>query len=308
MAIDCNPRGSTNAPSNHRPAENPTGPVHAPTVFNHMDQPTRHRPRIRAVVAVAAVLAAAACAEASDANPAPARVETATETTPSAAVDVGDSATSTEPASSTPLAPTSVNSAPVITSAPDVLVELDPADWTALERWRLPALGGVTFGVSEGSVVHHDGHEQMDRGRSLPTMILALITDNVGSGIEPTVDTITTAIQRYGTARPDGTRLEIFGLDLTGWEFALDDIGAATDQRQPLYLLPAMPLGARGETFWEPFPIVTDRSACVPFTSISATSCVSALPASRLPPRKERLTYFGRAVIGSRPAYARSSQ
>ena len=52
----------------------------------------------------------------------------------------------------------------------------------------------------------------------------------------------------------------------------------------------------------------TDRSAWVPFTSISVTNWVSALPASRFPPRNERLTYLGRPVMGSRPAYARSSQ
>ena len=58
----------------------------------------------------------------------------------------------------------------------------------------------------------------------------------------------------------------------------------------------------------EPSKPSTDRSACVPFTSISATNWANALPASRLPPRNERLTYFGRAVIGSRPAYALNFQ
>lgn len=147
-------------------------------------------------------------------------------------------------------------------------LELSEADWSGLTEWTLGALGGLTFGVPAGHVVHHDADMvtirdsfDFDRGRYEPSMIIAL-TAQTGSGdaVFSIEDFTNSAIAGVGTAEPTYELLSLFDQELEGWRFNMDD----NQPVGPHYLYSAYPAGAGGPTAWQPFPLAELFLAEVP--------------------------------------------
>jgi hypothetical protein len=153
---------------------------------------------------------------------------------------------------------------PTSIAAPDRQAEREPltlpaATWDDLEEQFLPALGGVRFGVRPEYSIHHDANMvvirprfELDSGRYLPSMILAMVRSYPdGTVIETLDDFIGPAISAVGTAASNGMTLSLLGQELDGYSFRLND-----DQPVgPHYLFSAYGEGAQGPTAWQPFPV-----------------------------------------------------
>jgi hypothetical protein len=200
----------------------------------------------RAALTVAVALGLAACGTDDDGSD-PAAAATVEAETP--ATDTPTSATSEAPTAD--------------------VVEFPDIDRSGFVPWRLAAIGGVDFAVPPGSSVHHAGDMvlvrdrwEVDEGRYLPAVVIALISQRPGSpGPVTTVnDLVTFGINDFGTAEATGRAVEVDDVTLEGWSFtAADglDIG-------PHYLFASMPRPIETPSAWQPFPLATLYMADTP--------------------------------------------
>lgn len=137
-------------------------------------------------------------------------------------------------------------------------LELGEPDWGGLTEWYLPALGGLTFGVPDGYVVHHDADMvtiresfDADAGRYVPSMVLGLVAKN-GSrqAVTAVTDMTQRAIDGIAKAESTGASFELFDVSLEGFRFRLNP-GLADG---PHYLYGAYPDGSDGASHWQPLP------------------------------------------------------
>ena len=131
---------------------------------------------------------------------------------------------------------------------------LSSPDWAGLDRWHLSAIGGITFGVRPEYVVHHDNHMitirdrfENDRGRSLPTMVIAQVNTSFITPISELDDFLDPS--GLGESGPNGLTLDMFDRSLDGYTFTGDP-----GRSDPIYMYPAYGPGYRGQSAWQPFP------------------------------------------------------
>jgi hypothetical protein len=137
-------------------------------------------------------------------------------------------------------------------------ISLPEASWDELEERFLPALGGMRFGIKPEYSVHHDANMavirqgfETDSGRYLPSMVIALVGQYPDGSFLHTVDQFTgPAVNAVGSATANGTTLNMFGLELAGYSFRLNE-----DQPVgPHYIYSAYGRTGEGPTAWQPFP------------------------------------------------------
>ena len=202
--------------------------------------PTR---RARSTTASGAVLAAALAVAACGSDDGSATGTGTEPTTQPSATAIATAAPSTAASTTTP---TSIE-----------VVELGEADWDGLDPIELPAMGGLRLGVEPEWSVYHDNYMatirprfEQDRGRTLPTVVAALVYNErpteVGATVEDIVD-----IGFLGTATPNGRMLELFGSTWQGYSFRLaDGLPPA-----PHYLYPTVGPAMVTATAWQPLPL-----------------------------------------------------
>lgn len=148
-------------------------------------------------------------------------------------------------------------------------LELPEIDRAALETISVPVAGGVTFGVEPGWSIFHDNNYvairpnfDPDRGRTLPSVVVALVqNDSSGAPGATVADLI--EVGALGTVDPTRERLAVGDLMLDGYSFTL----AEGLPPAPHFLYPAAGAGALTPAFWQPFPLgelyMTDTPAGV---------------------------------------------